>query len=125
ETGAEQPGADELPRGRGRQRSASEDGTSPEATVPSAMLQKPAASRRSSVRPSTRNRTLVSTQTNVATTATAVSNASRASWSSYADFSESLAAKSAVPDASRQTSRISPRSHERYVWDRGWSTDHL
>ena len=49
------------------------------------------------MRPSTRKRTLVSTQTNVATTATAVSNASRASWSSYADFSESLAAKSAVP----------------------------
>ena len=39
---------------------------------------------------------LVSTQTNAATTATAVSNASRASWSSYADCNESLAAKSAV-----------------------------
>ena len=29
------------------------------------------------------------------------------------DFSESLAAKSAVPAASRQTRRTSPRSHER------------
>jgi len=82
------------------------------------MLQKPAARRRSSVRPSTRKRTLVSTQTKVATTATAVSNASLASCSSYADFSESLAANSAVPEASRQTSRTSPTSQDRYVWER-------
>ena len=61
---------------------------------------------------------LVRTQTNVATTAMTVSNASLASWSSYADFSESLAAKSAVADASRQTSRISPSSQDQYVWDR-------
>ncbi len=60
----------------------SRTGTSPNATVPSEMLQKPAASSRSSVRPSTRNRMLVSTQTNAATTATAVSKTSRASWSS-------------------------------------------
>ena len=123
---AEQAGADELPRGFDEPSDPPpRTGTRPNATVPSAMLQKPAASRRSSVRPSTRKRTLVSTQTKVATTATAVSKASRASWSSYADFSESLTANRAVPDASRQTSRISPRSHDRYVWDRPWSTLHL
>ena len=54
-------------------------GTSPNATVPTAMLKKPAARSRSSFRPSTRNLMLVSTQTNVATTATTVSNASLAS----------------------------------------------
>lgn len=88
------------------------------ATVPIAMLQKPPASSRSSVRPSTRKRMLVRTQTNAAATAVTVSNAILASCSWYADWSESLDANSAVAEANRQTSRISPRSHWRYVWDR-------
>ena len=49
----------------------------------------------------------------VATTATAVSNASRASGSSYVEVNVSRTAKSAVADASSPTSSNSPNSHER------------
>ncbi|OFW74981.1 MAG: hypothetical protein A2Y55_08260 [Actinobacteria bacterium RBG_16_68_12] len=77
------------------------------------MLQNPDARSRSSVRPSTRKRTAASTQTMAATTATAVSKINRASRSSYADCSDALAANSAVPEARRPISKISPKSHDR------------
>ena len=109
--GAHRPAA--TPRS-GRASLRRSTGTRPNATVPSAMLQKPAASRRSSVRPSTRNRTLVSTQTNVGDDCHGgVERRAVRPGARTTDFSESLAAKSAVPDASRQTSRISPRSQDR------------
>ena len=70
-------------------------GTSPNATVPSAMLQNPAARSRSRTRPSTTKRTLARMATSAATTAIAVSKASRASGSAYVDVNESRTAATA------------------------------
>ena len=79
-------------------------GTRPNATVPSAMLQKPAARSRSSVRPSTRKRTLVSTQTKGHDDDDACRTRASRRAARTRSFNESLAANSAVPAASRQTS---------------------
>ena len=122
-----QPRTDELPRQRTRRailrRGRERDRTRPFRARCSRSRRR-AGGRACALRP--RKRTLVSTQTNVATTATAVSNASRASCRLVRRTSASRSPRTARCPT-RAGRRAGPRrgATTRYVWDRRWSTLHL
>ena len=81
------------------------------ASVPTAATQKPAASSRSSMRPSTEKRTPARIATIVAARTTAVSSTRRPSGSSYVLRRIGFVRKSAVAEPRSATSSSSPTSH--------------